>query len=219
MDGLPVIKAILWDNDGVLVDTERLYFEATRRVMAEGGANLSEQAFVEFFMVRSTGAWHLAVERGLPETEIPALKERRNALYSTLLAQSDLLIEGAAETVRALAPRYRMAVVTSSKRDHFDLIHRNTGLADCFAFTLCAGDYTRYKPDPEPYALAAEKTGFRAGECLAVEDSERGLASASAAGVPCVVIPNGLSRNGRFAGAVRVLRNIRELPPFLATNP
>jgi HAD superfamily hydrolase (TIGR01509 family) len=214
-----VIKAILWDNDGVLVDTEKLYFEATRRVMADVGVNLSEQAFVEFFMVQSTGAWHLAAERGVPEAEIPALKERRNALYSALLLRPDLLIEGAAETVRALAPRYRMAVVTSSRREHFELIHRNTGLADCFAFTLCAGDYSRYKPDPEPYALAAEKTGFRAEECLAVEDSERGLASASAAGIPCVVIPNGLSRNGRFAAAIRVLRDIRELPSFLATNP
>ena len=69
---------------------------------------------------------------------------------------------------------------------------------------------TRYKPDPDPYLTAVGRSGFQASECVAVEDSERGLASAAAAGIRCIVIPRGLSRGGNFTGAWKVLKDIAE---------
>jgi HAD superfamily hydrolase (TIGR01509 family) len=210
-----MIKAIFWDNDGVLVDTERLYYEATRRVMERLGVLLSEAEYVEGFMVRSTGAWHLLVERGFPEDGIPALKEERNILYSQLLEDADVLIPGVRDVVRSLSGRFVMGIVTSSKRDHFDIIHRTTGLLPYFDFVIAAEDYTRYKPDPEPYLLALERSGYPPDECLVVEDSERGLLSASGAGLNCVAIPHGLSKRGRFEGAFKILGDVTELPPLL----
>jgi HAD superfamily hydrolase (TIGR01509 family) len=210
-----MIKAIFWDNDGVLVDTERLYYEATRRVMERLGVLLSEAEYVEEFMVRSTGAWHLLVERGFPEDGIPALKEERNILYSQLLEDADVLIPGVRDVVRSLSGRFVMGIVTSSKRDHFDIIHRTTGLLPYFDFVIAAEDYTRYKPDPEPYLLALERSGYPPDECLVVEDSERGLLSASGAGLNCVAIPHGLSKRGRFEGAFKILGDVTELPPLL----
>jgi HAD superfamily hydrolase (TIGR01509 family) len=210
-----MIKAIFWDNDGVLVDTERLYYEATRRVMDKFGVALSEADYVEGFMVRSTGAWHLLVEKGFPENGILALKEERNILYSQLLEEADVLIPGVKEVVQSLCDQFIMGIVTSSKRAHFDIIHRSTGLLPFFDFVIAAEDYTRYKPDPEPYLLALERSGFRPDECLVVEDSERGLLSASSAGMKCAAIPRGLSKLARFEGAYRILEDIKELPKLL----
>ncbi|MDM7925595.1 MAG: HAD family phosphatase [bacterium] len=206
-----MIKAIFWDNDGVLVDTERLYFEATRRVLGGAGVELSEKTFVETLMVRATGPWRLAVERGFPESGIPDLKRERNAVYSSLLSESDIVVPGALETVRRLAGRVAMAIVTSSRREHFRLIHQKTGILPFIDFVIDSEDTVRYKPDPDPYLMALERSGQSAAECLVVEDSERGLASAVAAGIRCVVIPRGLSRGGRFDGAWKVLTDISEV--------
>jgi HAD superfamily hydrolase (TIGR01509 family) len=206
-----MIEAIFWDNDGVLVDTERLYFEATKRVLAGVGVPLTEEAFVETLLVRAVGPWHLAVEKGIAEADIPALKRKRNEVYSSLIASSDITVPGALETLRRLAGRVRMAIVTSSRREHFELIHRKTGILSTIDFTLDAEDTVRYKPDPDPYLRALERSGVAAERCLVVEDSERGLASAVAAGIRCAVIPRGLSKKGRFEGAWKILSDITEV--------
>lgn len=206
-----MIRAIFWDNDGVLVDTERLYFEATRRVLEGVGVELSEKTFVETLMVRATGPWHLAVERGFPESRIPELKRERNAVYSGLISESDIAVPGALETVRRLAGRVATAIVTSSRREHFRRIHDKTGILPFIDFVIDAEDTVRYKPDPDPYLMALDRSGLAAAECLVVEDSERGLASAVSAGIRCVVIPRGLSRGGNFEAAWKKLEDIREV--------
>ena len=126
-----------------------------------------------------------------------------------------LLIDGVKEVVESLAGRYRMGVVTSSRRDHFDLIHARTGLLGCFDFVLTADDAAEVKPHPALYLKAIEKSGCDAGRCLAVEDSERGLAAAHAAGLRCVVVPTSLTRNSRFEHADRVLGRIGEVVAML----
>jgi HAD superfamily hydrolase (TIGR01509 family) len=108
-----------------------------------------------------------------------------------------------------------MGVVTSSRRDHFDLIHDQTGLLPYFDFVLTAGDYPRAKPYPDPYLAAVERSGVSTGACIAVEDSERGLEAATLAGVRCIVVPTALTRGGRFARAHRVLASVTEIPGIL----
>ena len=179
---------------------------------------LSEKTFVETLMVRATGPWHLAVERGFPESKIPELKRERNAVYSRLISESDIAVPGALETVRRLAGRVAMAIVTSSRREHFRLIHDKTGILPFIDFVIDAEDMVRYKPDPDPYLMALDRSGLGAAECLVVEDSERGLASAVAAGIRCVVIPRGLSRGGNFKGAWKVLTDIAEVEGVIESS-
>jgi len=87
-----MIKAIFWDNDGVLVDTERLYFRATQQVLATVGIPLTTAQYIDLFLVQGTGAWHLAAEHGLSPSAIEQLRHERNTLYSTLLGQEPLLV-------------------------------------------------------------------------------------------------------------------------------
>lgn len=210
-----MFKAILWDNDGVLVDTEHLYCEATRQVFAGAGITLGDADYREMFFTGNMGAWQRLTAQGRPQAEIARIRDERNEIYSTLLRGRDHAIDGVREVLQSLHGRYAMGVVTSSRRDHFEIIHATTGMLTYFDFVLTREQYVNSKPDPEPYLAGIAKTGFSAAQCLAVEDTPRGLTAATGAGARCVVIPNALTATGDFTTAYKVLRDIRELPALL----
>ena len=208
-------KAILWDNDGVLVDTEHLYRDATRQIMAAVGFNLSDEQYRDLFLSQNHGAWHLLAAQGHAEAALVRLRAERDDLYSELLRARNHTIEGVAEVLQALHGRYAMGVVTSSQRKHFEIIHAQSGLLRYFDFVLAREDYANSKPDPEPYLAGIAKTSLRADDCIAIEDTLRGLTAATGAGLKCMVIPNALTSGGDFSAAYKVLRDIRELPAAL----
>jgi HAD superfamily hydrolase (TIGR01509 family) len=211
-----MIKAIFWDNDGVLVDTERLYFQATQETLESVGVVLDREHYVEFFLRQGRGAWHLLEARGVGAAEIERLRNRRNDLYSELLDREACAIEGVSGTLEALHRKYVMGVVTSSRRDHFDIIHSRCHLLQYFDFVLTAADFDRVKPHPDPYLLAIERSGAGKDECIAIEDSERGLQAATQAGIRCIVIPTALTRGGDFSRAWCVLDSVTEVPQILS---
>jgi HAD superfamily hydrolase (TIGR01509 family) len=213
-----VIEAILWDNDGVLVDTEHLYFQATQQVMASAGFELTRELYVEHFLVEGRGAWHLLEARGVSAVEVDRLRAERNELYGRWLRQGPRLIPGITETLQELHGKYVMGVVTSSRRDHFDLIHANTRLLRYFDFVLTSGDYPRAKPHPDPYLKAIERSGAAPDACVAIEDSERGLEAATLAGIRCIIVPTGLTGGGRFDRAYRVLESVKEIPAIVGST-
>lgn len=210
-------QALLWDNDGVLVDTERLYLQATRELLGEVGVQLTEADYRRYLLVAGTGAWHLAAERGASEAQIAELRRRRDARYASLLEANDLVIPGMPELLARLSPRVRMAIVTSSKRAHFDAIHRQSGLLRHFELVLAREDYGRSKPDPEPYRTALERLQLAPAQCLVIEDSERGLLAAKAAGLACWVIPSELTAASSFALADRRFDSLPALSHALCT--
>jgi beta-phosphoglucomutase-like phosphatase (HAD superfamily) len=118
--------AILFDNDGVLVDTEGLYFRANREALAPFGVALDRAAYVELFLRDSRGAWDLVRERGVGEREIWLARAERDRRYQELVAAGDdgaLLMPGVAEGLVALAGRFRLAIVTSSEPEPFAAAH------------------------------------------------------------------------------------------------
>ena len=209
-----MIKAILWDNDGVLVDTEHLYFCATREILARVGVELTQEMFVEYSLKKGKSVWHLAAEKGVPPAGIDRMREERNARYSQLLSEEDTVIEGVAETLPKLH-QFTMGIVTTSRREHFDIIHRASGLLQYFAFILTREDYEKSKPDPEPYLRGLEKIGVGRDECIVIEDSKRGLTAATRAGLRCLVIPTELNKDDDFSEAYMVLNDITNVTPEL----
>jgi HAD superfamily hydrolase (TIGR01509 family) len=194
-----------------LVDTERLFFAATQQILATVGVTLSKEQFIELILVQGKGAWHLATEKGISQNCVEDLRNQRDALYSKLLCQDYSIIDGTREVLAALHGYYLMGVVTSSRKEHFELIHQSSGLMKYFNFVLTGDDYIKYKPNPEPYLLAVKKSGFQKKECIAIEDSERGLKSAKSAGIDCLVIPTELTKTGNFSEADKILGNIKEV--------
>ncbi len=208
-----MIRAIFWDNDGVLVNTEGIFFKANQEILAGLGISLGIEQFEEISLLRGQSVMSLAAPPGTEEYE--KLRRDRNALYADLLTREPLVIDGVREVLQALQGKYVMGIVTSSGHEHFEIIHRSTGLLTYFQFIITLKDCSQTKPHPEPYLKAITLSGFTPRECLVIEDSPRGLAAALSAGIPCVIIPNKLTGRHDFAGAFRVLNSIRDLPETL----
>ena len=214
-----MIKAIFWDNDGVLVDTEHLYFEASRDALRQVEIELSLAQFVHLTLDLGQSPLTLAAQQGISNEHIEVLRQHKNRRYAELLENGAEPMHGAVETLAALHGKVVMAIVTSSRRDHFDLIHRNNGLLEYFDFILTREDYRHSKPNPEPYLKALQLSGLRAEECLVIEDTRRGLEAAHQAGLRCVVLPNRLAPYNSFDDAFQVIRNLLEVQQLVLAQP
>ncbi len=204
-----MIRAILWDNDGVLVDTEGLYFQAGQEVMATQGIELTREDFVAQSLQKGQSVFDL-----LPNQDaelIDRLRLRRNARYTALLKQGVRVFDGVVETLQALHGRVLMGVVTGSRKDHFDAIHAQTNLLQFFEFVVAREDYKASKPYPDAYLTALRLHGLAPEACVAVEDSERGCVAAAKAGLRVLAVPNALSQHGDFSPADKVLKSVHEV--------
>lgn len=217
-EGTPMwqaFDAILFDNDGILVDTEPLFLQATQEILATVDVILTADEYHEISMRQGRAVFNLAEARGVSDDEIRVLRTSRNRRYSELIDQGVRIFDGVAETLERLHGILPMAIVTSSDREHFDRIHKQTELMRFFDFVLTAGEYAHHKPHPEPYLAAASRIGAAPDRCLVIEDTERGVRSATTAGMSCIVIPNELSKAGNFENAHTILHSMRELPSLL----
>lgn len=198
--------ALLLDNDGVLVGTEPLYCRASQEALATLGVALSPADFAEISLRQGGSVFLLAERAGVAPDRIAAARELRNRLYSRHLREApDLLLPGVQEALRRLRPHIPvMGIVSNALPEHFALIHGRTGLLPLFDFHLVAGDVARGKPHPDPYLAALGRAGVSASRAIAIEDNERGLRSALAAGLRCLVVPPGPWQDGDFPGALAV---------------
>ena len=210
-----MFKVILWDNDGVLVDTEKFYYLANKKLLARFQVDLSEDRFRDLYLAQSIGAWHLIPNADSEPIDIAELKKERNAIYLKMLQTENFKIDGVEEILAALKKHYTMGIVTSSRRDHFEAIHSRTNYLRFFDLVLTNEDYHNSKPDPEPYLKALDMLGTDPKDGLVIEDSERGLIAAKRAGTTCWVIPNHLSSNGDFSMADKILSDIGEVAELL----
>ena len=121
------------------------------------------------------------------------------------------MIEGVEKTLRALHGKVRMGVVTSSRRQHFEIAHARTGLSKYLDFVLTLEDYRHSKPNPDPYLTAISRYRLEPKQCIVVEDSERGLAAVTAAGLECLIVRTAWSKDGDFAKACRVVDSVDDV--------
>jgi HAD superfamily hydrolase (TIGR01509 family) len=209
-----VKRYILWDNDGVLVDTEFWYFTATQRALAELGVTLQKHTYLQR-MAQGKSSWDLAAEAGVDANRIVMQRQQRDAWYQEYLLHEDIEIPGVEALLEKLSKTHRMAIVTTSTSTHFELIHSDRKLLRFMDFVLTREDYVLSKPDPEPYLLGLRKFGASADNCLVVEDSRRGLQAVLAAGIDCAIVHNDFTASHDFTGASHLLNSIAEVPEIL----
>lgn len=207
-------KQILFDNDGVLVDTEYWYFTASAEILSSMGFHLSEDRYRDI-MIQGESAFLIAEEAGIPIRETDKWRVRRNELYQHYLRTEEIAIDGVKEVLTELSSHYRMGIVTSALRCDFELIHASRGITDYMDFVLCSGEYPRAKPYPDPYLLGLERLGGEKHETIIVEDSERGLRSAVSAGIDCVIVHNRFTEKHDFSAAKHRIKTLDELIALL----
>ena len=204
-------KYILFDHDGVLVDTEFWYYKAGERALADIGLTLDRDQYLRD-MTQGMATWAQARAAGIDEQTISRQREVRNAYYQEYLRTEDIEIEGVLETLDVLAREYRMGIITTSKPQDFALIHEERSILDHMEFYLTREDYERAKPHPEPYLRGLQRFGATAAETVVIEDSARGLKSAIAAGIDCIVVANEFTAAHDLSKATAKVATFRELP-------
>lgn len=212
-----MIKAIFWDNDGILVDTEYIYYESNRQIFKRFNIDLTLDVFKDYNFIKGKSIFEFIQELGYDDAYISKLRDERDELFGTLLDEKhdELLMENVAFVLDSLKNKYLMGIVTSTRKRHFNIIHQSTGILDNFKFVLTAENYSNSKPHPEPYLKALEKSGLKKSECIVVEDTERGLEAATAAGLRCIIIPHPLTRECNFKKAYRIIDSISQLDETL----
>jgi HAD superfamily hydrolase (TIGR01509 family) len=205
-----VKKYVLFDHDGVLVDTEYWYFRAGQRALAEIGFSMDRDQYVRD-MDQGLATWAQARAAGVDEQTIDRQREVRNAYYQEYLRMESIEIDGVVEALTELSRHVRMAVVTTARRVDFDLIHEQRRIMPLMDFVLVREDYEQAKPHPEPYLTALRRFGAAAAETLVVEDSARGLSSAVAAGIDCAVVHHDFTSAQDFSRARYRIDHLGEL--------
>jgi HAD superfamily hydrolase (TIGR01509 family) len=207
-------KYILFDHDGVLVDTEFWYYKAGQRALADIGLTLDMDQYLRD-MNQGLGTWVRARAAGVDEQTISRQRADRNDYYQEYLRTEAIEIDGVVEALAELSQYVRMAIVTTAKRVDFDLIHENRQIRQFMEFVLVREDYERAKPHPEPYLTGLKRFGAAKEETLVVEDSSRGLNSAVAAGIDCVVVYNDFTKTQDFSQASYRIKTLIELKDII----
>lgn len=205
---------ILWDHDGVLVDTEPWYFEATRQTIEPLGVALKQPEYLAD-MADGRSAWERAKALGASAVQISDQKAERDKLYQHFLQVQDIEIAGVVQVLEQLAERYSMAIVTTAKKSDFELIHRERQIITHMDFVLASGDYANSKPAPDPYLTALERFHATPEEAVVIEDSERGLRAAVAAGIDCVVVASDFVAGQDLSAATHRIASLDQLPALL----
>jgi HAD superfamily hydrolase (TIGR01509 family) len=210
-----VIEAVVFDLDGVLLDSEQVWDDAREQLAAERGGRWHPQAQKDMMGMSSTEWSRYMHERiGLPEPpeEINReVVERLAAIYRRHLPA----IAGAREAVEGLAARWPLGLASSSNRELIDLALELLGVKQLFAATVSSEEVARGKPAPDVYLEVARRLGVGPTQAAAVEDSHNGILAAKAAGMRVLAIPNTHFPPGAeaLARADVVLDSLAELTP------
>lgn len=207
-------KYILFDNDGVLVDTEIWYFEANKKALKELGLTLHMDTYQEI-MARGGTAWEVAFAQGIETSVIDKKRVQRDIYYQDFLQTKNLEIPKVKKVLADLSKKYKMAIVTTSRRVDFELIHKKRGISDFMQFVLCVEDYNRAKPYPDPYLKGLELFKASNEQTIVVEDSQRGLSSAVNAKIECVIVKNDFTKTHDFSKANYFIDNLEQLETIL----
>ena len=208
--------AVIFDLDGVLVDTEIWWDEGRQDFAAKRGRAWTTDDRAAVMGHNSLGWARVMHERlGLEESLEGIVDEVVDAMLARFEAHGAPLIDGAVTTVRRLAATYPLGVASSAHPRVIEAALRTSGLADAFRAVTSSDEVEHGKPSPDVYLLAAERLGVAPDRCLVVEDSLNGVLSGRAAGMTVVLVPNDAvpPAPGAEEAAHVVLRRIDELDP------
>lgn len=213
------IKALIFDMDGVIVESEPIHEKAEMEVCREFGMEVSKSEWDGFRGKKLEDIFSYASQKyGTGNEPIERMIERKIELYLSYALQEMKMVEGVYEFLEKLkdSQKYAYALTTSGRRVQQDKILEKFNLTDFFQTMVTAEDVKNGKPHPEPYAITVKKLSMQPEECLVIEDSDNGILSAKAAGCLACGITTSFSREHLNSnGADMVVVDFYELAKIL----
>jgi beta-phosphoglucomutase family hydrolase len=207
LDGL---RAVLWDLDGTLVDSEEYHWRAWRETMGREGISITRQDFLATFGQRNDAILPHWLGSGVSSERVQQIGDAKEARYRELVQAEGLApLPGVVEWVDRLGQEgWRQAVASSAPRRNVEVVLDTLKLAACFDALIAAEDVRKGKPDPEVFLLAASRVGAPAERCVVVEDAAAGIESASRAGMRSI----GVGRESALLRANLTALRLSDLP-------
>lgn len=204
-------KAVLWDMDGTLINSEELHWTAWRQTMANEGIFITRGQFLSSFGQRNDSIIPAWIGSAATPEEVERIGEAKEQLYRQLVREVGIAPEpGVAAWLHRLHnDGWRQAIASAAPRANIDTILETLSLSDVFQGIVSAEDVHRGKPDPEVYLIAASRVGVPPERCIVVEDAVAGIEGARRAGMRSV----GVSHNGKDLQANIVVESLELLEP------
>lgn len=207
------LEAVIFDMDGVLVDSEPLHMVAIQRVLAAIGVEVTVESLLRFIGVRDLDMWRILIaELNLDKTPEQMIAMRLELADQVFNKDTVHPIHGIPELIAEIRSLgMKLALATSTSRENAEYVLGLLGLADTFDAKVTGSDVTKPKPNPEPYLKAAEQLGVDPARCMAVEDSALGIRAAKAAGCFSIGFANPGSGSQDLSPADRIVHRITDI--------
>jgi HAD superfamily hydrolase (TIGR01509 family) len=212
-----VTAGVIFDLDGVLIDSESLWYRAASQLLAEFGVAVTPAEYAAEWIANGKGPEHAVAKYGLP-IDAAEFRRRRAPVVEHLVATQANLMPGVVACLERLSPRFRLVVATNSTRAMVEPVLAKHGLTRHFADLLTRERYARAKPEPDAFVAAAAALGLPAARCVVIEDAERGVLAARRAGTRIVAVPNEWTRGHDFSHADRVVGSLDDVTPELVDS-
>ena len=205
-------KALIFDMDGVLIDSEPLHERSKREALSQAGIEVPEERFASYTGRSDTVMINdLAAENGIGEERSAEILRSKHSIYESLEHELQP-IEGAINFLHWAKSEFRLALATSATRRNRQKTAEMLGIAPFFEAAVDASDFKHPKPSPEVFQIALEKLGLPSTACWVIEDAVNGVIAAKAAGCFAVGLTTSFSRQAlQEAGADFVIENFSEL--------
>lgn len=204
------MAAVIFDLDGVLIDSEGLHYEAYGEVLARYGVRVTPEAYGREFIGRGRGAEWAVRTYGIA-ADAGELKREKTAVYGRLLRERVRLMPGAAACLERIGTAFPLAVATNASASEVDFVLDRFALRGHFTAVVPREKYENPKPAPDAFLAAASELGEDPRRCVVVEDAFKGVKAAHDAGCPCIAVPHELTRDNDFRLATRVVSSLDEV--------
>ncbi|HZR47172.1 MAG TPA: HAD family phosphatase [Candidatus Manganitrophaceae bacterium] len=220
-----MLKAIIFDCDGVIVDSEPHHMKALQMVLAEEGISLSKEEYYQRYLAMDDkGCFETALadhRRPINNAILKKLIIRKMALYRTLSQQELYLYPGVVEFVNKAKGNYRLAIASGAFRGEIKFALDKGGMRAAFPVIVSAQDVKNGKPHPEAFLAALEKLNalpppispILPSECVVIEDSLHGVEAARGAGMRCLAVTNSYPEDRLRGKADRIVKSLAEIEP------